>query len=76
MDEVGLPVCTNRCEMPGLQNLSKLKVQMSFNKKLQRIAITFPKNYRMGPHDVKPMSIFSLTHSYVAMQGLLNSKKA
>ena len=59
------------CEVPGIQSLSKPKVQISFNKMLQRLAVTFPKNVRMNPHGVnQTLSIFLLTPSPVAMQGL------
>ena len=56
------------CEVPGIQSLSKPKVQISFNKMLQRLAVTYPKNDKMDPHCVNPtLSIFLPSPSPLAM---------
>ena len=36
--------------MLSLQNLSEPTEQFSFDKKMQRLAVTYPKNKRMDPH--------------------------
>ena len=44
---------------------------MSFDKMLQRLAVTFPNNNRIDPHGVVPtLPIFLLIPSAIAMQGL------
>ena len=37
-------------KMLSLQNLSEPTEQFSFDKKMQRLAVTYPKNKRMDPH--------------------------
>ena len=48
------PICINCCENVSIANLSKLTVQLSSEKMLQRLAVTNPKNDRMDPHGVNP----------------------
>ena len=62
-------VCTNYChQMSGLKNLPEQTVQLCFDKKLQIVPVTFPKNDRMDPYGVNPMlSIFLTTPTPIAM---------
>ena len=74
---VGLvrPVRTDCCENVriGKKN-SEPTLQSSFNKMYQRLAVTYLKNERMKPHGINPiLSIFLLTPSPVAMQGLYDT---
>ena len=65
------PVSKNCCEMASFQTLSKLIVQLSFKKRLQRLAVKFSEYDKMDQHGVNPtLSIFLSTPFPVAMQGL------
>ena len=69
--KLNLCVTFAQTAMTGFQNLTEPTVQLSFNKMLQRLAETYAKNDRMDLYGINPtLSIFLLTPSPVAMQGL------